>query len=144
MARRCRVLVADDNEDAANTLALLLELSGYEVQVAYDGEAAVQLAERWPPDAAILDITMPGRDGYEVAKTLRSRLPHSVVLVAHSGELTIRQRDLAAASLFDRCFSKGTDFAELQEQLDGLLEGMQTCRPEDSAEDRPRSPGPRH
>ena len=68
MGRRFRVLVADDNEDAADTLAALLELNGYEVQVAYDGEAALRLAERWPPDAAVLDIRMPGRDGYDVAR----------------------------------------------------------------------------
>jgi len=136
--------VADDNEDAANTLALLLELSGYEVRVAYDGEAAVRLAERWPPDAAILDITMPRRDGYEVAKALRAWLPQPLVLVAHSGQLTIRQRDMATASLFDLCFTKGTDFAELREQLEDLLHGMPTCRPNGSPGDMPKSPVRRH
>lgn len=121
MARRFRVLVADDNEDVANTLAMLLEMSGYEVQVAFDGDAAVQLAERWPPDAAILDLRMPGRDGFEAAKALRMRLAQNVVLVAHSAQLTIRQRDLAAASLFDLCFSKGMEFGQLRGELDELL-----------------------
>jgi CheY-like chemotaxis protein len=133
MARRIRVLVADDNQDAANTLAMLLELSGYEVQVAYDGEAAVQLAVRWPPDAAILDITMPGRDGYEVARTLRGRLPQLVALVAHSALLTLRQRDLDAASVFDVCCSKGMEFDELRDQLDALLRVVPTVPAEGAA-----------
>lgn len=130
MARRFRVLVADDNEDAANTLAMLLELSGYEVRVAYDGAAAVRLAERWPPDAAILDLRMPGQDGYEAARTLRSRLAQNVVLVAHSGQLAIRQRDLTAASLFDLCCSKGMEFGQMREELESLLHGRASQDPE--------------
>ena len=66
--------MADDNEDAVNTLAMLLELSGYDVQVAYDGDAALRLAEEGPPDAAVLDIRMPGKDGFDVARELRARL----------------------------------------------------------------------
>ena len=100
---------------------MLLELSGYDVQIAYDGEAAVTLAERYPPDAAILDLNMPGKDGYDVARALRVRLPQEVVLVAYSGQAKIRQRDLAVASLFDLCITKGTEFAELRGQLDDLL-----------------------
>lgn len=122
MARRFRVLVADDNEDAANSLAMLLELDGYDVRIAYDGEMAVQLAAHWTPDAAILDIKMPGRDGYSVAQALRARLFKSVVLIAHSGELTIGQRDFTASSLFDRCCTKGMALAELREWLERLLE----------------------
>jgi len=61
--------VADDNEDATNTLVMLLELSGYDVRVPYDGEEALQLAERSPPDADILDLGMQGRVGFEVATT---------------------------------------------------------------------------
>lgn len=122
MGKRFRVLVADDNCDAATSLAMLLELSGYEVQVACDGPAALELAERWPPDAAILDIQMPGLSGYEVAKEMRAKMPHPVVLIAHSGDLMIRQRDMAAAKDFDLCFSKGTDVMELRQRLDDLLQ----------------------
>lgn len=132
VGRRFRVLVADDNEDSANTLALLLEMSGYEVRTAYDGEAAVHLAERWPPDAAILDIRMPGRDGYEVARAMRMELHLDVVLFAYSAQLTIRQRNLAASSTFDRCFVKGMDFGDLRQQLEDLLK----CRPPGPAPDR--------
>jgi hypothetical protein len=59
-----RVLVADDNEDAADALATLLRLGGYEVSVAYDGEQATQLAASQQPDIALLDIGMPKLTGY--------------------------------------------------------------------------------
>lgn len=120
-ADKVRVLVADDSEDAANSLAMLLEISGYDVRVAWDGQAAVRVAEQWTPDAAILDINMPGLDGYEVAKVLRHRLSKEIVLVALSGELSIRQRDLATSILFDACCAKGANFVEVKEHLDTLL-----------------------
>ena len=113
-----RVLVADDNVDAANALAMLLDLSGHEVRVVFDGREAVEAALQWPPDAAILDICMPGLDGYEVAAALRRGLAHPAVLVALSGHLDVRQRDMALARVFDLCFAKGVDFQELREQLE--------------------------
>jgi CheY-like chemotaxis protein len=148
MGRRFRVLIADDNHDAANSMAMLLELSGYEVEVAYDGEAALQLAERWPPDAAILDIAMPGKNGYEVARAMRARLLHHVVLVAHSGHLTIRHGDMAVASQFDLCFTKGMEFTDLRDQLDKLLKGVPNAassaaplgKPENGSKGGPSTP----
>jgi hypothetical protein len=62
-----RVLVADDNEDAAEATADVLRLGGYEVMIAYDGKQAVKVARVFQPDVAILDINMPVMDGYEVA-----------------------------------------------------------------------------
>jgi CheY-like chemotaxis protein/two-component sensor histidine kinase len=66
-----RILVVDDNEDAADTLALLLEGDGAEVRVAYDGRAALAAAESFLPSSVLLDIAMPGMDGWEVARRLR-------------------------------------------------------------------------
>jgi CheY-like chemotaxis protein len=126
MGERFRVLVADDNHDAANSMAMLLELSGYQVEVAYDGEAALELAVRWLPHAAVLDLAMPRKSGYDVARAIRARLPHHVVLIAHSGQLTIRQRDMASASLFDLCLTKGAEIGDLREQLEHLLKGRGT------------------
>jgi DNA-binding response OmpR family regulator len=125
---KVRVLVADDNEDAANSLAMLLDISGYDVRVALDGQSAVRLAEQWTPDAAILDINMPGLDGYEVAKVLRHTVSREIVLVALSGELSIRQRDLATSVLFDVYCAKGADFVEVQKHLDTLLRAHQIPR----------------
>jgi len=81
-----RVLVVDDNVDAARTLADLLTLEGHEAHVAHDGPAAVEAARRLRPDVAILDLGLPGFSGYEVARRLREEpnLPE-LLLVALSG-----------------------------------------------------------
>ena len=68
--RPLRILVADDNRDAADTAAILLRLSGYDVQTAYGGAEAIGLARAFDPDVAILDINMPSVDGYDVANAL--------------------------------------------------------------------------
>jgi signal transduction histidine kinase/ActR/RegA family two-component response regulator len=67
-----RVLIADDNRDAADSLATLLGLAGHEMCVAYDGEAALSAARDFHPDVAVLDIDMPGLDGYALAEALRT------------------------------------------------------------------------
>jgi CheY-like chemotaxis protein/two-component sensor histidine kinase len=66
-----RILVVDDNRDAADTLGLLLESDGAEVRVVYDGRAALAMAESFGPTSVLLDIGMPGMDGFEVARRLR-------------------------------------------------------------------------
>jgi CheY-like chemotaxis protein len=69
--RDLRVLVVDDNHDAADTLAILLGLWGYDCQVSYDGESALRVAEAYRPDCLFLDINLPGMDGVAVARHLR-------------------------------------------------------------------------
>jgi CheY-like chemotaxis protein len=71
MARR--IVVIDDNQDAAESLAMLLRLKGHDVQIAYDGPSGLALALDGAPDCVLVDIGLPGMDGYEVAKRLRSR-----------------------------------------------------------------------
>ncbi|MDB5921436.1 MAG: chemotaxis protein methyltransferase CheR [Betaproteobacteria bacterium] len=71
MARR--IVVIDDNHDAAESLAMLLRLKGHDVQIAYDGPSGLALALEGTPDCVLVDIGLPGMDGYEVAKRLRSR-----------------------------------------------------------------------
>jgi CheY-like chemotaxis protein len=66
-----RILVVDDNRDAADTLGLLLEADGAEVRVVYDGRAALAMADSFQPTSVLLDLGMPGMDGYEVARRLR-------------------------------------------------------------------------
>jgi PleD family two-component response regulator len=66
-----RVLVADDNRDAARTLGMVLELEGYEVRVVHDGTTAIEVARTFRPHAALIDIGMPDLNGYEVAVALR-------------------------------------------------------------------------
>ncbi len=68
-----RVMVVDDNVDAAETLALVLRMLGSEVRVAHAGPAALDLADGFPPDVVFLDLGLPGMDGYEVARQFRAR-----------------------------------------------------------------------
>jgi CheY-like chemotaxis protein len=81
-----RVLVVDDNVDAAATLAMLLRLAGHDVRVAHDGPTALALAEADAPEVAFLDIGMPRMDGYELARRFRETTALSgVLLVALTG-----------------------------------------------------------
>ena len=83
---RRRLMVIDDNKDAAESMSMLFELWGHEVICAYDGRAALETAAKYRPDAVFLDIGLPGMDGYEIAARLRE-LPESAhtVLVAITG-----------------------------------------------------------
>ena len=77
-----RILVVDDNRDAADTLGLLLEADGAEVRVVYDGRAALAAAESFLPTSVLLDLGMPGMDGYEVARRLRQDERFATVRIA--------------------------------------------------------------
>ncbi len=81
-----RLMVVDDNKDAAESMSMLFELWGHEVLCAYDGRAALEAAAKYRPDAVFLDIGLPGMDGYEIAERLREQ-PESAkaVLVAITG-----------------------------------------------------------
>jgi CheY-like chemotaxis protein len=80
-----RVLIADDNEDAADMLAMILGSKGHEVRVAHDGLEAVSSAASFLPDVALLDIGMPELDGHQVAAQIRRLAGTSVMLVAVTG-----------------------------------------------------------
>ena len=102
-----RILVADDNCDAGETLAMLLRLDGHEVHVANDGLEAVEMFGRVQPEVVILDIGMPGLSGHEVARRIREM--HSerpVILIAVTGWGQKADKDRAAASGFDHHFTK--------------------------------------
>jgi PAS domain S-box-containing protein len=102
-----RVLVADDNRDAAESLAMLLRMDGHEVRVATDGTEAVALFARMQPDFAILDIGMPGLNGYEVARRMRKDAkgrPLRLIAVTGWGQQT--DKALAFAAGFDHHFTK--------------------------------------
>jgi signal transduction histidine kinase len=83
---RRRVLVVDDNEDSAETLALTLQLEGYDVETAHGGQQALELAEGFLPEMVLLDIGMPEMDGYEVARSIRAQpWGADMLLVAQTG-----------------------------------------------------------
>ena len=111
-----RVLVADDNQDAAMTLASLLEFEGHHVQVAFDGEQAVASAQAQPPDVAFLDLGMPHMDGVEAARRLRAlegeRARH-MLIVALTGWGQDKDRDRTRAAGFDAHLVKPPRLADL-------------------------------
>jgi PAS domain S-box-containing protein len=119
----CRVLVIDDNVDAAQSLAKLLEITGHEVQVAYDGPSGLEAALAMRPDLVLLDIGLPGLDGYEVAQRMRQQATlKNIVLVALTGygQDTDRQRSQEAG--FDHHLVKPAKFAEIEKILAHLDE----------------------
>ena len=112
------LLVADDNVDAAKTLATYLRMQGHHVVVAFDGAAAWQLAQDDHPDAMLLDITMPELDGYELATRIREQpWGAKIRLIAVSGWLSPEQRARALASGYDAQVNKPIDMDALKTLL---------------------------
>ena len=109
-----RILIADDNRDAADTLSMILAMEGHDVRVAYLGEQAVALAQEFRPDTALLDIGMPDMDGCEVARQLR-REPWAgtLHLIALSGRGQEQDRRRAEQAGFDHHLVKPPDFDQL-------------------------------
>ena len=126
--RRLRVLVVEDNHDAAESLSALLELWGHEVKIAYDGLAALRLAEASAPDVILSDIGLPGMDGYELARQLRARpMFGRVLLVALSGYGRDEDRRLAAEAGFDHHLVKPPDLDTLMRLIGNVAAA--TLRP---------------
>ncbi len=117
-----RILLADDNQDGAELLARLLELSGHEVYTANTGIDALKLAYQHRPDTVILDIRLPGMNGYEVAKNLRryawGAQATLIAITGWGGEHNKRQ---ALDSGFDYHLSKPVDPSELDRILSRTL-----------------------
>jgi PAS domain S-box-containing protein len=112
-----RVLVADDNRDAADSMQRILALFGHEVQVAYDGSTALRLGEQFRPRVALLDIGMPGTNGYEVARALRRSQGPRVTLVAVTGWGQEADRRRSSEAGFDHHLTKPVDPGTLNHLL---------------------------
>lgn len=103
------VLVADDNPDAADSLALLLRARGHIVHVAYDGRAALDLARRARPDIALLDVILPVMDGYELGRQLRREFGSALRMLAVTGFSSDEDRRRAQEAGFDQFVVKPLD-----------------------------------
>jgi CheY-like chemotaxis protein len=115
-----RVLVVDDNVDAATMLNLLLKSLGHETCVVHDGVQALKMATEFRPDIVLLDIGMPGLDGYEVARRLRTARRDTdlrIVAVTGWGDESDRRRSREAG--FDLHLVKPMDAADLAPLLNG-------------------------
>jgi PAS domain S-box-containing protein len=116
-AARRRVLVVDDNQDAADTLADLVRMLGHEAEVAYDGPGALRVAREQAPDVVLCDIGLPGMDGYEVARQLRRLSPNAVRVVAVTGYAQPEDVARALHAGFDGHLAKPPDPAQLEALL---------------------------
>src|SRR5262249_28998165 len=113
-----RVLIVDDNRDGAESLGILLRASGHEVRTAYSGGDAVAAAEAFAPEAVLLDIGLPGMDGYEVAARLRQQpSTAAALLVALTGYGQEEDRRRALEAGFDQHFVKPIDPDSLEQLL---------------------------
>lgn len=101
-ASGARILIVEDNVDSAETMQMLLSISGYEARTAYDGASALAVAREFSPEAVLCDIGLPGKDGYAVARELRE-LPEtrSALLVALTGYGHDEDRERAVKAGFD-------------------------------------------
>ena len=119
-SRRLRILVIEDNADGRETLKAILTLQGHEVHEAADGLSGADLALAVRPDVALIDIGLPGIDGYEVARRVRAGVGGGLIkLIAFTGygqEEDVRRAKVAG---FDACLVKPVEFDALEEILAG-------------------------
>ena len=108
-----RILVVDDNADAAESLGMLLEARGDEVRIAYDGIEALDIEAAFHPQVVLLDIGMPRLSGYDVAKRIRAGRGGGVLLIAITGWGQEDDRDRAREAGFNHHFTKPVDFETL-------------------------------
>jgi CheY-like chemotaxis protein len=110
-----RVLLVDDNTDSSEPLSLLLQAKGHETRISVEGEEAIAMADEFLPDCVLLDLGLPGIDGYEVARRLRGR-PYGakLTLVALTGWAGKEIRVRAAEAGFDYHLVKPVNLEELE------------------------------
>ena len=114
--RPLRVLVVDDNKDTVDSLAMLLRLAGHEVATAASGPAALRAALSENPDVVLLDLGLPGIDGYEVARRIREQTDKPL-LIAMTGYGQAEDRERSKEAGFERHLVKPVDPAQLQHLL---------------------------
>ena len=115
---RRRILVVDDHKDVADSLAVLLDMLGYQTQAAWDGRSALEAAARFRPHVVLLDISLPDLDGYEVARRLRESGGKGPILVALTGYGQLDRRPQEAD--FAHHLLKPVDFETLRQLLGRL------------------------
>jgi len=122
--------VVDDNVDAANTLAMVLDTLGLERRVENDGASALLAADEFMPHVILLDIGMSGMDGYEVARRIRDNPRHKgVVLVAVTGWSHAPDRQRSQAAGFDHHLAKPVDIPALLALLDRIRADFEAVHP---------------
>jgi CheY-like chemotaxis protein len=114
------VLIVDDYADNVNSLAMLLRFYGHEVDTALNGRSAISQARAHKPDVVLLDITMPGMDGYEVARQLRAIYHDQITIIALTANGSDEDRRRSVEAGIDRHLIKPTD----PDKLEALLQEL--------------------
>jgi CheY-like chemotaxis protein len=116
-----KILVADDDQDSAESLAMLIQMMGHDVRAAQSGLAALDLAEEFRPDLIVLDIGMPGLDGYEVCRRIRQHeWGQAIVIAALTGWTRDEDRDRSEQAGFNHYLVKPVDPKALEELIAGV------------------------
>ena len=124
---RLRVMCVDDNEDSGESLGMLVDLFGCQVEVCYGGPAAMILADYYEPDVCLLDISMPQMDGCELASKLRACAEgRAMLIVAITAYSTEDARKRAAAAGFDHYLVKPVDIQALHDFIKDFANGHQS------------------
>jgi CheY-like chemotaxis protein len=116
-----RILVVDDNEDGAMSLAMMLNILGHDTRTAHDGPAALDAAAAFRPDVILLDIGLPGLNGYEVCRRIREQGGAQPVLIALTGWGQDEDRQRSKEAGFNFHMVKPVDPTALNKLLAGLL-----------------------
>jgi CheY-like chemotaxis protein len=111
------ILIVEDNPDARDALRVLLELEGHAVEAAGEGQEALELARAKDPDIALVDIGLPGIDGYEIARRVRARDARRPILIALTGYGQPEDRQRATEAGFDDMLVKPVDPGALADML---------------------------
>ena len=112
------MLVVDDNEDGANSLAMLIEMSGHEIRIAHDGPEALDAARQFKPEVVFLDIGLPTMDGYEVARRMREQPSLAgAILVALTGWGSEDHKRQSKEAGFDFHLTKPVEVTAIEEIL---------------------------
>jgi len=115
---RRRVLIVEDNQLSRDSLCYLLERQGHHVDVAASGPEGVRIGVSRPHDVALIDINLPGWDGFHVARALRAAAGASITLIAYTGEADVAKRVEAKAAGFDDYLVKPTGLLDLLHWFD--------------------------
>jgi CheY-like chemotaxis protein len=125
-----KILVADDDQDSAESLALLFQLMGHDVRAAQSGLAAIDVAAEFRPDLIVLDIGMPGLDGYEVCRRIRQHdWAQTIVIAALTGWSRDEDRDRSEQAGFNHFLVKPVDPKALEDLIAGVT---RAARPDQS------------
>lgn len=121
LAQSLKVLVVDDNPIIADTLGMMLEEIGHQFEAVHDGREALEAARSFQPDVVLLDIGLPGMDGYEVCREFRKdAMFESIPIIAQTGWGQTRDKELAAEAGFDFHLTKPVPLADLERYLSGV------------------------